>query len=257
MHRHAITNRQWSILLKYLREAGIYVTKNLRRIINGIIYKLKTSVPWRDLPPRYGKWYTVYKRLLEWEKSGKLDKILKIIISNKPDPICVSIDSSVVKCHQHSSGARHGEETAIGRSAGGRTTKIHAVCDEFSRPLKIIITAGQVHDSQIAEQLLEGLTGGTYYIADRAYDSNNIREKITKKGGVPVIPRRKNSKCNDQPLDKEKYKIRHTIENFFARMKHFRGVATRFDKLKRSYEGTVVFASIVIWIRELAKLGGR
>ena len=78
---------------------------------------------------------------------------------------------------------------------------------------------------------------------------------ISKINGVPVIPRRKNSKNNDQPLDKEKYKIRHTIENLFARLKHFKAVATRYDKSKQSYEGVVMLAASMIWVRELAKFG--
>ena len=165
----------------------------------------------------------------------------------------MSIDDSIVKCHQHSSGARRDEETAIGKTAGGRTTKIQAACDDRSRPLKIIITEGQVHDSQIVEQLMEGLIGVTHYIADMAYDSAFIRLLMGRVNAVPIIPRRKNSKNNDQPLDKEKYKIRHTIENLFAKLKNFRAVATRYDKLKQSYEAVVLFAASMIWIRDWAK----
>ena len=252
MEKHAITDHQWSIALTHLLEAGIYHTKNLRLTFSGIIYKARTGIPWRDIPPCYGKWSTVYKRFQEWAKKDKFRKIFYLIIS-KCDLGFVSIDSSVVKCHQHSSGARRGKETAIGKSVGGNTTKIHAVCDSFARPIEILITEGQVHDSKMVEPLAQGLIGAVYYIADKAYDSAAIRELIIKKNGIPVIPKRKNSKNNDQPLDKEKYKIRHTVENLFARMKHFRAVATRYDKLKKSYDGTVLIVASMIWIKELAK----
>ena len=253
MEKHAITDHQWSIILTYLLKIGIYRTKNLRRTFEGILYRAKTGIPWRALPPRYGKWYSVYKRSLEWSKGDKWNELFEHIISGKLDLRVVSMDGSVVKCHQHSSGARHGEETAIGKSAGGRTTKIHAVCDTNARPINLLITEGQVHDSQMVTQLIEGLSGVTHYIADRAYDSAFIRKLIGRLNAVSVIPRRKNSKNNDQPLDKEKYKMRHTIENMFARLKHFRAVATRYDKLKKSYEGTVLLVASMIWIKELAK----
>lgn len=256
MERHAISDHEWSIILPLLLLVGISNTKNLRRTFEGILFRSKTGIAWRDLPSRYGKCNTVYKRFREWSKTGKWENFFFLIVfCGQYVSGIVSIDGSTVKCHQHSSGARHGEETAIGRSAGGRTTKIHAACDDRARPLKIIITAGQVHDSQVAEQLMEGLTGVTHCIADRAYDSNAIRQVISKINGVPVIPRRKNSKNNDQPLDKEKYKIRHTIENLFARLKHFKAVATRYDKSKQSYEGVVMLAASMIWVRELAKFG--
>ena len=61
MEKHAITDYQWSIILTYLLKIGIYRTKNLRRTVEGIVYRAKTGIPWRDLPPCYGKWYSVYK----------------------------------------------------------------------------------------------------------------------------------------------------------------------------------------------------
>ena len=67
-------------------------------------------------------------------------------------------------CHQHSSGARRSEETAIGRSVGGRTTKIHVACDDRTMPIKIFITEGQVHDSQMIEPLLMDLPMATHFL---------------------------------------------------------------------------------------------
>ena len=109
MERHSISDREWSILFKYLHWVGISNTKNLRRTFEGIMFKIRTGSPWRDLPPQYGKWNTVYKRFLEWAKNGKWDEFFDLISSDQRVSGLVSIDGSSVKCHQHSSGARRGK----------------------------------------------------------------------------------------------------------------------------------------------------
>ena len=109
MERYAIPDREWSIICRYLILAGVSNTKNLRRNFEGILYRIRTGTPWRDLPPCYGKWCTVYKRFLEWAKNGKLKEVFNLISSDQRISGSVSIDGSSVKCHQHSSGARRGK----------------------------------------------------------------------------------------------------------------------------------------------------
>ena len=158
-------------------------------------------------------------------------------------------DGSYIRAHQHASGARHGEERAIGRSRGGLTSKIHISADAHGNPIDFEITGGQVHDSQIAPQLIERLDEAEYWIADKGYDSEILREQARKKGIKPVIPRRSNSQKINTEFDVHLYKLRHLVENLFAKLKHFRSIATRFEKLARNFKSMVYIACPLIWLK--------
>ena len=103
----------------------------------------------------------------------------------------VFTDGSYVRCHQHASGARRGEDRAIGRSRGGATTKIHLSCDADGYPLDFKITGGDVHDSQVAGELIDMIGQADYFIADKGYDSQAIRDKAYMHDMIPIIPKRR------------------------------------------------------------------
>ena len=161
----------------------------------------------------------------------------------------VFIDGSYIRAHQHASGARRGEDRAIGRSRGGATTKIHLSCDADGYPLHFKITGGDVHDSQVAKQLIDIVGEATYLIADKGYDAEHIRIYAKNKNMIPIIPLRSNSKRSNKEFDKYLYKLRHLVENAFSRLKHFRAIATRFDKLARNYKSMIRIACIFIWCK--------
>jgi transposase len=148
--------------------------------------------------------------------------------------------------HQHASGARHGFERAIGQSRGGRTTKIHLATDANGLPIDFKITGGDVHDSQVAKQLIDTVGEATDLIAEKGYDAEHIRICAKNKNMTPIIPLRSNSKRSNKEFDKYLYKLRHLVENAFARLKHFRAIATRFDKLARNYKSMIRIACIFI-----------
>lgn len=102
--------------------------------------------------------------------------------------------------------------------------------DAHGLPLDFEITGGEVHDCNVAPEFIEKLP-----VADKGYDSEEVRDAIRKKSSIPVIPRKSNSKIGNDGINWCLYKYRHLVENLFARIKHFRGLATRFDKLKRNY----------------------
>ena len=105
-----------------------------------------------------------------------------------------------------------------------------------------------VNDSTTAPQLLAQTPEAETVIADKGYDSEALREQIVERGGKSVIPRKKNSRKGNADLDRHLYKLRHLVENAFARLKHFRGVATRYDKLERNFISVVALACIFIWL---------
>lgn len=161
----------------------------------------------------------------------------------------VFIDRSYIRVHQHASGARNGFERAIGQSRGGRTTKIHLATDANGLPIDFKITGGDVHDSQVAKQLIDTVDEATYLIADKGYDAEHIRIYAQNKDMIPIIPMRSNSKRSNKEFDKYQYKLRHLVENVLARLKHFRAIATRFDKLARNYQSMIYIACMFIWCK--------
>jgi transposase len=141
---------------------------------------------------------------------------------------------------------RGAEAQAIGRSRGGRTTKIHAVCDAIGRVVAIEVTPGQRGDIRAAESLLDQLPPGRSCAADTAYDSNALRQFLRERGTRPVIPNNPTRKQR-HPFDRNAYKQRNMIERAFCRLKDWRRIATRYDKLARNFHATVALAAIIIW----------
>ncbi|MCO8045414.1 IS5 family transposase, partial [Acinetobacter bohemicus] len=111
------------------------------------------------------------------------------------------------------------------------------------------ITGGDVHDSQVAKQLIDTVDEATYLIADKGYDAGQIRIYAQNKDMIPIIPMRSNSKRSNKEFDKYLYQLRHLVENAFARLKHFRAIATRFDKLARNYQSMIYIACMFIWCK--------
>jgi transposase len=114
-------------------------------------------------------------------------------------------------------------------------------------PVRFALTAGQKGDSPQAEPLIEGLPAEVV-MADAAYDSDHLRQTIADKGAIAVIPNNP-SRAQKYPLDKHLYAQRHLVECCFSKLKHFRRVATRFEKTAQNYLAVVTLAAIVLWLR--------
>jgi len=144
-------------------------------------------------------------------------------------------------------GRKRGEQKqAVGRSRGGRNTKIHALADAKGRLLAILLTGGEAHDCPIAERLIRRVKPAKRMLGDKAYDSAELREELDERGTKPVIPNRCNRK---QPFSfsKRLYRLRWRIENAFNRLKDFRRVATRYDRLALNYLASVCLAAALVW----------
>lgn len=136
---------------------------------------------------------------------------------------------------------------ALGRSRGGFTTKIHATCDSHGNPLRFILTGGQRSDFIPALDLLTGHKVQAV-LADRGYDSDAIVSAIAEVGAEAVIPPKRNRKIQRE-YDTHLYKERNLVERLFNRLKNFRRVATRYDKLDVTYLGFIYLAAIWIWLQ--------
>ena len=142
-------------------------------------------------------------------------------------------------------GRQRGEQSqAIGRSRGGRTTKIHALTDQLCRPLAFLLTGGHVADCRAGAQLIEHLPACRLLHADKGYDSDAIREQVEARGAAPNIPPKVNRRwkpCFSPAL----YRGRNAIERMFCRLKDFRRIATRYDRLATNYLAAVCLAATV------------
>ena len=143
--------------------------------------------------------------------------------------------------------AKKDGEQSLGRSRGGHSTKIHLATDALGNVIRFILTGGQRNDITQAEALLENLFPD-YVLADKGYDSDKFVLLLKKRNSQVVIPSRVNRKIQRE-IDLELYKERHLIECCIGKLKHFRRVFSRFDKLAKNYLSFVQFAGTIVWLR--------
>ena len=134
----------------------------------------------------------------------------------------------------------------LGKSSGGSTTEIHVATDALGNPVKVILAAGQVYDVTVAANLVADLKPETI-IADAAHDSDKLRAQIIAQGARTYIKPRRNRKVVI-PYDKEQYKERHLVECFFQKLKRYRRIATRYDKLAKHFLAFIHIACILLWL---------
>lgn len=247
MPRLMLNDELWSKLRMILSQNSIYDKRDLRMTVEGMLYRMRVGCPWRDLPKAFGCWNRVYKRFNAWSSSGKWLSIFQALVV-EPDMEWAFLDGSYVRAHQHSAGAATQTTEAIGKSRGGNTTKIHLAVDACGLPVEFIITGGEINDCTAAPELIAKVASAEVVIADKGYDSKRLREQIEEQDSRVVIPRKRNSVKGNDDLDRGLYRYRHLVENAFARLKQYRAIASRFDKLKRNYESMVAMACGFLWL---------
>ncbi len=136
----------------------------------------------------------------------------------------------------------------MGRSRGGLTTKIHALVDAEGRPIRLKLTEGQAHDGRSASDMFDTVEAGTILLGDRAYDSDELRDTLTARGAWGNI-RSMPNRIRHPVFSSWVYRQRNAVERFFNKLKHFRAVATRYDKRDDNYLASVQLASLRIWLR--------
>ena len=160
------------------------------------------------------------------------------------------LDSTVMRAHPCAAGAlkKNGgqKEQALGKSVGGFSTKIHVSVDALGNPLRFILTGGQCGDAPQAIGLREGFKFEGV-MADRGYDSDDIVAFIAANEAEVVIPPKKNRK-ETREIDWFTYRERSLVECFINRLKHYRGIFSRFEKYASRYHSLLSFSSALIWL---------
>jgi transposase len=216
--------------------------------LNGIFWVLRTGAPWRALPKEFGPRTICYNRIVRWRKAGVWDRVLaavtKAYARQRADDR-QHLGASASACRQLK---KSHPDRCMGRSRGGLTTKIHALTDAHGLPLELVLTPGQAGDCPVAKHLLGWLQPDTIVLADKAYDADWLRRRIEAAGAAPNIPamvHRRWKPCFSPVL----YRARNRIERFFNRIKHFRRLATRYEKHATNFLAMLKLAATHLWLR--------
>ncbi|MFC8360302.1 IS5 family transposase [Streptomyces griseorubiginosus] len=276
-----LTDAQWARIEPLLpdrtpKRGGRW--RDHREVIDAIAFKFQTGTQWVHLPEKYGNWRGVYNRLRMWAVDGTWERVFTALMAqadaDEDLTWAVSVDSTIVRAHQHAAGARekgpqpvNRPNHAIGRSRGGLTTKIHLAADARCRPLAFVLTAGEAGDAPAFTDVMARLrvprrrgrprTRPDMVLADKAYSSRAIREHLRKRGIRAVIPvpadqrghrLRRGSRGGRPPaFDRETYKQRNTVERCINRLKQWCGIATRYEKTATIHLAGLHIADIFLW----------
>jgi len=134
----------------------------------------------------------------------------------------------------------------MGKSRGGLSTKIHAAVDALGNPVRFILTAGQYSEIRQADALIEGFSVD-YVIADKGYDSDLFIVAIESGEAIAVIPPRRN-RTTVRAYDEYLYRERNLVERVFQKLKHYRRIATRYERLAITYQAMLSLVATVIWL---------
>ncbi|WP_156912059.1 IS5 family transposase [Kaistia adipata] len=215
-----------------------------RRVISGIVHMLKSGSRWRLCPSEFGPYTTVYNRFNRWSRQGLWLRMFEALTGHSGIFDGAAIDATHVKAHRSAAGAKGGAFAhAIGRSRGGRSTKVHELVDDRGRPCVLLLSAGNINDISMAEALIQAAGPIRLLLADKGYDANHLRRRLAAQSTEAVIASTA-SRREPIPYDTIAYKDRNRVERMWCRLKDFRRVATRYDKLTRNYLSGVPLAAI-------------
>ena len=212
-----------------------------------IFYVLRTGIPWRDLPAQFGPWRSVYTRFRRWCMAGLFARMLAFL-SAAAEGELRHIDCSHIKLHQDGTNPRGGQATqAIGRTKGGINTNLPAVVDSRGRAVALGLAAGQRHDLYAIEPLLPCLRRRRV-VADKGFDADTFRAKLCRQRTRVCIPP-KWTRHWPVAFHRGYYRRRHRVENFFCRIKRYRRISTRYEKLAATFLGFIQFAAVLDWLK--------
>ena len=215
-------------------------------MLSAILFVLRTGLPWRDLPERYGPWSSVYARYRRWCASGLFVRMLAVLAKDAVGELR-HLDCSHIKLHQQGSNPQGGQAAqAMGRTKGGLNTKLSAVVDARGRAVALCLAPGPQHDQHAVVPVLPSARGRRI-VADKGFDADVFRARLRTQRTRCCIPPKRGRR---QParFHRGYYRCRHQIENFFGRIKINRRISTRYDKLAETFLGFVCLAAILDWL---------
>jgi transposase len=216
----------------------------LEVVLRGILTVLSQGCKWRAIDSAEASWNSIYQYYRDWSRRGLWAELFAIVEPNLKGRRRF-LDATHIKVHRCASNPPGGQGgQALGRTKGGMNTKLHAVVDEAGQAVSLFLSAGNDADISHAQTLLEQIPA-RMVVADKGYDSDAFRQWLSDRGIKPCIPPRRNRKTPAR-FSKVSYRKRHLVENFFERIKNFRRVATRYDKLAETFFGFACLAATLV-----------
>ena len=222
-----------------------------RLFVDAVLWVLRTGAPWRDLHPSFGHWNSVFQRFNRWSRKGVWDRVFKALAAD------TKFQTDHARCHHRPGTPAFGRRkrgTQTGSIARARAaawiTKIHIAVDALGHPMRMTLTAGQVHEATQASILIEGLTLISL-IADKGYDNDAFRSELAAAEVMLCVIPPLSSRTAEIAYDKNAYGLRYRIECFINKIKHYRRVATRYEKTARNFLSMVSLAAVMVWLRDL------
>jgi transposase len=266
-HRHALTDQQWERLQPLLppqKPPTGRPAADHRRILNGLLWILRTGAPWRDLPERYGAWQPVASRFYRWRHAGSWDRLFAVVqqqadAAGQLDGDLHFVDGTIVRAHQHAAGAKRGADAeALGRSQGGFSSKVHLRAEGGGKLMTLVLTPGQRHEAVAFAPLRESgavkRSGGSRpkrrpgrVAGDKAYSSRKLRQYLRQHGIRITMPRKQNEHRTG-PFERAIYRLRERVERLINRLKQHRRLATRYEKRAANYRAMWVIAAMLLWL---------
>ncbi len=248
--RYGLRDDQWERIEELLpgRKGSVgRPAQDNRLFVDAVLYRYRAGIPWRDLPERFGDFRVVHTRFSRWAKRGVWKKLFERLASDADNEYAM-IDSTIVRAHQHSAGAL--KKGAATKPSGTARATEHQ--DSHYRGC-----AGQSH--WVSSHWRAGLRSGGGRCVVAAIGSRHPagRQRLRRRPAGSDSLARGRQGCGDpaqanrtvqREYDQELYKARHLIENFFAKLKLFRAIATRYDKTARNFLAAIHLAASVIWL---------
>src|SRR5438270_2852464 len=285
--RHELPERHWERIAQFFPPAGHHRRRGRpledhHRILNGILWRLHTGAPWRDIPEYYGSWETIYGRFRRWRRDGTWVTILTHLLEDLEQRRRLGrdlwlVDATIVRASRAAAGARNNpctipnlggprsaqlkepQQHALGYSRGGFGTKVHLLVTDRGVVVGIYVTPGQRHESVAFQPLMRRVLlrrrrGIPYWptklAGDKGYSYPHIRRWSRQHHVEAVIPTRKDQP-REESFDKATYRKRNLIERVIGWYKECRALGTRYEKLAVDY----VALWMVAMIEKLLQLG--
>lgn len=220
-------------------------------VLDALFFRLRNCGPWRDLPPQYGPWQTIYGWHRTFARNGLWLKLLKSFVKQVRGRV-VLVDGTHILAHQSAANPAGGAAAqAMGKTRGGRNTKLMALTDGKGRMMSFLLVEGQAYEGKHVRTLLP--KGRKWQVVgDKGFDSDKLRKELEDGGHTTCFPGKKNRRSK-VAYSKKLYRRRYRVENFFCRIKRWACVSLRRDKLALHFSSLLAFAAVIDWMQPLKR----
>lgn len=250
-----MTDDQWAVLDPLLPEPERRADgrgrpwADKRKVLEGILWVLRTGARWKDLPDRYPPKSTCFDRFQQWVKTGVLDRMLQALyeLLQEAGEIALEeafIDGTFVP-------ARRGGD-GIGKTKRGKGTKIMAIVEGNGLPIALHVESASPHEVTLVQDTLDATFGfdlPEYLIGDKGYDSDKLDRQLVEQGVEMIAPNRANRKKTQDGRKLRRYKRRYRVERAFAWLYNYRRLNTRWERKLSHFLGMVQLAALLILLR--------